>query len=87
MKHIILRLPEVKRQSGYPRSTLYLRIKQGLWPKPIKLGERSVGWPAHEISQLILARIAGKTTDEIRELVDRLEADRQVTTVGVGGES
>ena len=29
----ILRLPAVKIRSGYSRSTVYLRISQGLWTK------------------------------------------------------
>ena len=46
----ILRRSSVEWQSGYPRSTLYLRISQGLWTRPVKLGPRAVGWPAHEVT-------------------------------------
>jgi len=73
----ILRLPAVLSQSGASRSTLYLRVNQGLWPKPIKLGPRSVGWPAAEVSTLNAARIAGKTDVEIRALVCQLETARK----------
>jgi prophage regulatory protein len=76
MPKTILRLPSVKTESGLSRSTLYLRISQGLWTKPISLGGRSVGWPASEVTTLNSARIAGKTDGEIRELVQSLEADR-----------
>ena len=78
MTNTILRLPSVKQSSGLPRSTLYLRISQGLWTKPISLGARIVGWPANEISELNAARISGKTDDEIRELVKHLETARKV---------
>jgi prophage regulatory protein len=77
MLKTILRLPAVKTESGLSRSTLYLRIAQGLWTKPISLGGRSVGWPASEVITLNAARIAGKTDDEIRTLVQILEADRK----------
>jgi prophage regulatory protein len=77
MPKTILRLPSVKSESGLSRSTLYLRITQGLWTKPISLGGRSVGWPASEVVTLNSARIAGKTDKEIRELVQTLEADRK----------
>lgn len=77
MPKTILRLPAVKSESGLSRSTLYLRIAQGLWTKPISLGGRSVGWPASEIITLNAARIAGKTDCEIRALVQTLEADRK----------
>jgi len=74
----ILRLPTVKAESGYSRSTLYLRISQGLWPKPVSLGPRAVGWPSDEVAAINAARISGKTDDEIRELVLRLEAARKM---------
>lgn len=73
----ILRLPTVKSESGYSRSTIYLRISEGLWPKPVSLGARAVGWPAHEVAALNAARIAGKSDNEIRELVAKLEAARK----------
>lgn len=79
MLQTILRLPAVKAQSGLSRSTLYLRIGEGLWTKPISLGGRSVGWPANEVTVLNAARIAGKSDDEIRELVCALEAEREET--------
>ena len=77
MLQTILRLPAVKSESGYSRSTIYLRIAQGLWTKQVNLGPRCVGWPAHEVSALNATRIAGKTDDEIRELVVNLEAVRK----------
>ncbi|MBW8364929.1 MAG: AlpA family phage regulatory protein [Rhizobium sp.] len=77
MVNAILRLPAVKAQSGASRSTIYLRIQQGLWPKPVKLGPRSVGWPASEVSALNAARIAGMVDTEIRALVATLEAARK----------
>jgi prophage regulatory protein len=73
----ILRLPAVKSESGLSRSTVYLRIAQGLWTKPISLGGRAVGWPASEVVTLNAARIAGKTDAEVRELVQKLEAGRK----------
>ena len=76
MPKTIFRLPTVRQESGLSRSTLYLRINQGLWTKPISLGGRAVGWPASDVSTLNSARIAGKSDDEMRELVKRLEADR-----------
>ena len=73
----ILRRKQVQAESGYSRSTIYLRIAQGLWPKPVSLGARAVGWPAGEVSAVNAARIAGKSDDEIRALVASLELKRQ----------
>jgi prophage regulatory protein len=77
MKHKILRLPAVKSESGLSRSTIYLRISEGLWTKPVSLGPRAVGWPSDEVAALNAARIAGKTEDEIRALVARMESARK----------
>ena len=72
----ILRRKQVEAETGFSRSTIYLRITQGLWPRPVTLGPRSVGWPAHEVEALISARIAGKTDEDVRALVARLAARR-----------
>lgn len=77
MRRTILRLPAVKDESGLSRSTIYLRISEGLWPRPVSLGSRAVGWPSDEVAALNAARIAGKTDDEIRVLVEKLEAARK----------
>lgn len=79
----ILRLPTVKANTGLSRSTIYLRITQGLWTKPIHLGARSVGWPASEVAALNAARIAGQSDMEIRALVQKLESARKNAAVGV----
>lgn len=77
MVQTLLRLPSVKSETGASRSTIYLRIQQGLWPKPVKLGPRSVAWPASEVAALNAARIAGMADIEIRALVAKLEAARK----------
>jgi prophage regulatory protein len=77
MFQTIQRLATVKHECGLSRSTIYLRISQGLWTKPISLGGRAVGWPASETIALNTARIAGKTDEEIRSLVQKLEAQRK----------
>jgi prophage regulatory protein len=77
MSQKIHRLPAVKSQSGLSRSTVYLRIAQRLWTKPISLGGRAVGWPENEVDALNAARIAGKSDEEIRALVVKLETTRK----------
>ena len=58
MTEKILRLPEVQKRTGLSRSTLYTKIKQGSFPKPISLGVRAVGFVEAEISDWIDRRIA-----------------------------
>ena len=77
MKHAILRIPAVKSESGLSRSTIYLRVSQGLWTKPVSLGARAVGWPSDEVEAINAARIAGDTDNEIRVLVKKLETARK----------
>ena len=73
----ILRRKQVQARIGLSRSTLYLRIAEGTFPKPVSLGARAVGWPASEVEALNAARISGKSISEIRDLVVKLEAARK----------
>ena len=77
MSQAILRLPSVKAESGLSRSTIYQRIADGLFPKPVSLGARAVGWPSGEVTALNSARIAGKSDADIRLLVQQMEARRK----------
>lgn len=52
-----LRLPDVKNRTGLSRSSIYAKIKQGIFPKYINLSSRSVGWLESEINEWIIARI------------------------------
>ncbi|WP_282876584.1 helix-turn-helix transcriptional regulator [Pseudomonas peli] len=54
----ILRLKDVIDITGLSRSTLYLYIAEGRFPKPVSLGDRCVGWVESEAHDWILARIA-----------------------------
>ena len=71
-----LRFKTVMDLMAMSRSTVYLRIKQGLLTPPVKLGERCTVWPDYEISAINAARIAQKSNDEIRELVRQLQQKR-----------
>lgn len=74
----ILRQKQVEVQIGLPRSTMYLRIQEGTFTKPVKLGARAVGWPSNEVAAINSARIAGMTDEEIRILVTNMEAARKL---------
>lgn len=52
----VLRFPAVSRVTGLPQSTLYLYMKNDQFPKPIKLGMRSVGWIKEEIDEWLQKR-------------------------------
>ncbi len=57
MATAILRLPTVRARTGLSRSTIYLRISEGTFPKPISLGARAVGWLESEIEAWVTQRI------------------------------
>ena len=57
MTQTILRLPAVKAYTGLSRSTIYLRMSQGAFPKSILLGPRAVGWLESEVDEWINQRI------------------------------
>ena len=78
--HKILRLNSALGSVSVSRSTFYLQISQGLITRPVKIGSRAVGWPSNEIEAILNARIAGKTTIEIKALVRQLESQRKQKT-------
>lgn len=53
----ILRLPVVKARTGLSRSTIYLRVSEGTFPRPVSLGGRAVGWVESEIQRWLETRI------------------------------
>jgi len=57
MATAILRLPTVKARTGLSRSTIYLRISEGRFPKPVSLGGRAVGWIEAEINDWLNQQI------------------------------
>jgi len=79
MATIIHRISSVCRARGRSRSAHYKDIKEGLFPHPVKIGSRAVGHPDNELAEMNAARIAGKSDDEIRDLVFKLEAARKAT--------
>ena len=73
----ILRMPAVKVETGHrSHASIYTAIKAGLFTTGVAIGQRAKGWPSFEVQAINAARIAGKTDDDIRELVKRLHANR-----------
>ncbi len=52
-----LRLPEVRSRTGLSRSTIYMRLELGRFPRPVSLGERAVGWIEAEVEAWIRERV------------------------------
>ncbi|MBS7560122.1 AlpA family transcriptional regulator [Pseudomonas sp. RC4D1] len=56
-EHRILRRPEVEAKTGFKRAHIYSLMKQGKFPKALRVGVRAVGWDSNEINQWIAERL------------------------------
>ncbi len=64
MEQRILRLPAVKSLTGLSRSTIYLRMSEGSFPKQVNLGLRAVGWISSEIDHWIEEKLVSRNRGE-----------------------
>ncbi|VFR32302.1 Transcriptional regulator in PFGI-1-like cluster [plant metagenome] len=53
----ILRRDEVEAKTGFKRAHIYSLMKDGKFPKAMRLGVRAVGWDSVEIDQWITERL------------------------------
>lgn len=60
----LLRRPEVLNRTGMASSTLYAAMSRGGFPRPVKLGARSVAWPEAAVSDWIASRPAAELRTE-----------------------
>ncbi len=74
---MILKIPQVLAQRARSSSSHYRDIQNGLFTKPVNLGQRAVGWPIDEVNILTAAQVAGLSEDEIRNLVAELHLKRK----------
>ena len=73
----ILRMSALKAETGFnSHASVYTGVHEGLFTVPVRIGQRAVGWPDHEVKAINAARIAGKSDDEIRALVKKLHTER-----------
>jgi len=56
MADILIRSPAVQARTGLPKSTLHNLARAGGFPRPVKLGIRSVAWRASDVDAWIESR-------------------------------
>lgn len=58
----LYRMPTVQQLTGFSRTEIYKRMKEGTFPQSIKLGKRSIAWSSTTIEAFIhgLAKDAAK---------------------------
>ena len=64
MRYQILRLPDVTAVTKLSRSTIYLRMTKGTFPRTISLGPRMVGWLEEEIQAWLQGQIEARDKTE-----------------------
>lgn len=55
INHCLIRLLEVQKLTGMARSTIYARMAEGSFPRPLKLSTRHVAWKLQQILDWIEA--------------------------------
>lgn len=60
-----LRLPDVLERTGLSRSTIYVRLAEGRFPRPVALGGRAVGWIEAEVDEWVRDRIAESRPERV----------------------
>ena len=55
-RRCLMRMPTVKERVGMGRTTIYEKIKDGSFPKPISIGARAVAWDSEAIDSWIEAK-------------------------------
>lgn len=73
----ILRLKQSLELDGDCKTGRYDKVKRRLYTKPVLISSRCVGWPEHECTAILSARIAGWSDDQIQALVDQLHEKRK----------
>ena len=64
MSKKVLRFPEACAKTGLSRPHIYRLMRDGKFPRPIKIGDRAVGFVESELDELIEQRIAVRDGDQ-----------------------
>lgn len=60
INEIVLRRKQVEQRTGLSRSTIYLRMQNEAFPKPINLGGRAVGWLESEVDAWLASLVENR---------------------------
>ncbi|MGO8840924.1 MAG: helix-turn-helix transcriptional regulator [Methyloceanibacter sp.] len=56
----LIKRPEVEAKTGLSKSAIYDGMSRGIFPKPAKLGPKSVAWVEAEVDAYIAERVAAR---------------------------
>ncbi|WAJ69751.1 helix-turn-helix transcriptional regulator [Catenovulum adriaticum] len=71
-----IKQPEILERFNISKSTMYNRINSGLFPKPCSLGDRAVAWLESDLNTIFNAIVAGKSNEELKNIVTELHSSR-----------
>ena len=71
-----LRPKTVLERYGYTRSQFYAAQQDGTFVRSVKIGKRAAVIPEGEAEVLAAARVAGASTEQIKQLVAKLHEQR-----------
>ena len=74
----LIDLKELLSMLKISRSAVYLKIKQGLWPKAIKISSRTSRWFRHEAEEMIRVMASGADPDQIKQKVKQIHESRNL---------
>ena len=63
MAEVLIRPREAMRRCGIGRSTMWKLIKEGDYPKPVKITRRNIGFVEAEVDAWVRQRIAASRAD------------------------
>lgn len=63
----LLRRPEVLKAIGLQRAALYALMREGRFPKPVRITARSVGWIESEVQAWLAERVRARGAAQNRK--------------------
>lgn len=73
----MVRLPELIKKTGLKRATIYKKIKQGLFPAPVKIGPKTSVWVEAEVDRVLHSYISGADEVQIKQVVSEILRSRK----------
>lgn len=61
----LLRRKEVEQKTGKSRSAIYNDIRQGTFPAPVPIGDKSVAWLEEEVDSWIASRLEARKRQQL----------------------